>query len=133
MTPGQAARKHLYGLLNGVATFYNELAPQGSAYPHIIATELGPEAEANGMGEPGAHTFLKRIRAAVEGQKMPSELADEIYVALSQATSQQGDWQVFSRFIRDYESAVTDGGKQYRQEGGDYELLVRPIPAPEEG
>jgi hypothetical protein len=129
MSPGRAARRHLAELLDGIAAggYHNEVAKSGATFPHIVGTELGPQAQINGMGEPGAHEFMKRVRAVALGESSPADAAEAIYEALSQANTQQGEYEVSSIFMRAYESAIENDGRQFRQEGGDYLVLVRAI------
>jgi hypothetical protein len=129
MTAANARRRHYDELLEGLTPsgFHYGSAPRGTSFPYILVASIGTEGVANGMGEPGANEFDDRIYAQDESRHVPGDLADAIYTALSQATTTQGDYEVFTMFLSPYEEGFTRDGRTFRQEGGDYRTFVRPL------
>jgi hypothetical protein len=130
MTPGEAKRRHITAILADVgAPLFNGTAPVGTPSPYVLMDELGPEGVRNGMGRTGSHEFYPRIYAEAEGEVYPSAVAAAILGALDQSETTQGEWTVFANLVSDYDDPnVTDEGRQFRREGGDFRLVVRPNP-----
>lgn len=129
MTPGGAVDRHLFELLEGIGSgYYYEIAPAGTQGVYVVSSELGPQGVTNESDEAENFEYLRRVYAVSHLASMPEAEADAIRAALSKATTVQGDFEVYSKLRDPYEFAGLDGGRHYRQEGGDFWILVRPAP-----
>jgi hypothetical protein len=125
------AEQVLYSLLSPLTdSVHADVAPQGAAYPHLVFQKLSDQADTMVQEQTRLMAgMIYLVKAIVEGEdKAPAaSLAHLADLVLHEHSAEHEGHLVDITRIAPFSLPVVDGDRQYRQVGGRYRVLVRPI------